>query len=73
MTKLVFRLLAMGFVLVSFSGTSLATIASFRGLKIVGYGSNPDGYTGAWIATIPEPSTLLLFWLRCGGNNEATQ
>ncbi len=29
-------------------------------LTIVGYGINPDGYTEAWIATIPEPATLLL-------------
>jgi len=33
------------------------------GLTIVGYGINPDGYTEAWVATIPEPATLLLFGL----------
>lgn len=30
------------------------------GLTIVGWGYNPDGYDEAWIATIPEPTTLLL-------------
>ena len=33
------------------------------GLTIVGYGTNPSGYTEAWIATIPEPSTALLLGL----------
>ncbi len=33
------------------------------GLTIVGYGNNPDGYTEAWIATVPEPATLLLLGL----------
>jgi probable HAF family extracellular repeat protein len=28
------------------------------GLTIVGYGTNPAGETEAWVATIPEPSSL---------------
>lgn len=34
---------------------------SADGLTFVGGGINPQGYSEAWIATIPEPSTLLLF------------
>jgi probable HAF family extracellular repeat protein len=30
------------------------------GMKIVGYGTNPDGYQEAWIAVIPEPSLAIL-------------
>ncbi len=30
------------------------------GLTIVRHGYNPGGYTEAWVATIPEPATLLL-------------
>ena len=33
------------------------------GKTIVGYGTNPEGNTEAWIATIPEPATLLLLGL----------
>ena len=33
---------------------------SADGKTIVGYGRNPDGYIEAWIATVPEPSTLVL-------------
>ena len=33
------------------------------GLTIAGSGSNPDGYKEAWVATIPEPATFLLFGL----------
>ena len=33
---------------------------SADGLTIVGYGVNPDGLNEAWIATVPEPATLLL-------------
>lgn len=37
-----------------------ATGISADGLTIVGYGANPDGYGEAWIATIPEPASILL-------------
>jgi probable HAF family extracellular repeat protein len=40
-----------------------ATGISADGLSIVGIGINPDGYTEAWIATIPEPATLFLLGL----------
>ena len=30
------------------------------GSVVVGYGTNPDGFAEAWIATIPEPGTGLL-------------
>ena len=33
------------------------------GLTIVGDGYNPSGHTEAWVATIPEPATLLLLGL----------
>jgi probable HAF family extracellular repeat protein len=33
---------------------------SADGMIIVGYGTNPDGYTEAWMATVPEPATVLL-------------
>jgi hypothetical protein len=38
------------------------------GLTLVGNGINPSGQTEAWIATIPEPTTICLlgfggFWL----------
>jgi len=36
---------------------------SADGLTITGYGTNPSGYTEAWIATIPEPATLCLLAL----------
>ena len=36
---------------------------SADGLTIVGQGINPDGYTEAWMATVPEPTTLILFAL----------
>ena len=35
------------------------------GVTIVGQGTNPSGFTEAFIATIPEPSTALL--LGAGG------
>ncbi|MDH4240689.1 MAG: PEP-CTERM sorting domain-containing protein [Phycisphaerae bacterium] len=35
------------------------------GLTIVGHGNNPSGNTEVWMATIPEPSTLLLLGLGC--------
>ncbi len=36
---------------------------SADGLTIVGHGRNPYGYQEGWIATIPEPTTLLLLGL----------
>jgi probable HAF family extracellular repeat protein len=39
---------------------SSATGVSADGMTIVGYGKNPQGYFEAWIATIPEPTTILL-------------
>ena len=44
-----------------------ATGVSADGRMIVGYGSNPDGKGEAWIATVPEPSTLVLAALGTGG------
>jgi probable HAF family extracellular repeat protein len=38
-----------------------ATAVSADGRTIVGYGRNPAGNTEAWIATVPEPSPLLLW------------
>ncbi len=40
-----------------------ATGISADGLTIVGVGSSPNGDTEAWIATIPEPATILLLGL----------
>lgn len=40
-----------------------ARAASFNGQTIVGIGTNPNGFTKAWIAVIPEPSTALLMGL----------
>jgi probable HAF family extracellular repeat protein len=40
-----------------------ATGVSADGLTIVGYGNSPSGDIEAWIATVPEPSTLLLLGL----------
>jgi probable HAF family extracellular repeat protein len=37
-----------------------ATGISDNGMVIVGNGINPNGYEEAWIATVPEPATLLL-------------
>jgi hypothetical protein len=48
-------------------GAALAgwTLTDARGLSadgttIVGFGLNPSGHIEAWIASVPEPSTLLL-------------
>ena len=37
-----------------------ASAISADGRHLVGYGSNPDGFTEAWLVTIPEPGTGLL-------------
>lgn len=37
-----------------------ATGVSADGRTIVGFGVNPNGITEAWVATVPEPSTLAL-------------
>jgi probable HAF family extracellular repeat protein len=37
-----------------------ATAISADGSTIVGWGTNPQGVTEGWVATIPEPSSLLL-------------
>ncbi|HIJ67593.1 MAG TPA: PEP-CTERM sorting domain-containing protein [Planctomycetes bacterium] len=42
---------------------SHATDISADGLTIVGDGKNPTGNTEAWIFTVPEPATILLFGL----------
>jgi len=41
-----------------------ATAISDDGRAIVGYGTNPDGFTEGWYAVIPEPSTAAL--VTCG-------
>jgi uncharacterized membrane protein len=41
----------------------MATGISANGLTIVGIGYNPDGQWEGWIATIPEPATMVLL---CG-------
>jgi len=40
-----------------------ATGISDDGMTIVGNGINPDGVEEGWIATIPEPATIILFAL----------
>ncbi len=37
-----------------------ATGISYDGMTIVGTGINPDGYLEGWVATIPEPATIIL-------------
>lgn len=39
------------------------TSISDDGRTIVGWGTDPSGFTEAWIATIPEPGTLSLLGL----------
>lgn len=50
------------------TGWSLRTVGSVAsdGQTFVGTGINPDGFTEAWIATIPEPATLILLALGSG-------
>ena len=43
---------------------TLAGGISSNGTTIVGRGTNPSGFTEAWIAVLPEPSTATL--LGCG-------
>ena len=47
---------------------------SADGLKIVGFGVNPDGYEEAWIATIPESTTSLdkIYWTDSAGSNDVS-
>ena len=47
------------------TGWSLLEVTgiSDNGMVIVGNGINPNGYEEAWIATVPEPATLLLLGL----------
>jgi probable HAF family extracellular repeat protein len=40
-----------------------ASGVSYDGQTLVGYGINPQGSTEGWIATIPEPATILLLGL----------
>lgn len=44
-----------------------ATAVSADGLSLAGFGTNPDGGTEAWIAHIPEPSTLWALALGLSG------
>jgi hypothetical protein len=41
-------------------GLTQASAVSADGRTIVGFGRNPSGRNEAWVATIPEPSSLLL-------------
>ena len=47
---------------IDLTGWSLgsATAVSDNGLVLVGFGTNPEGDTEAWTATIPEPTSLTL-------------
>jgi probable HAF family extracellular repeat protein len=49
------------------SGWTLTEVTEISqdGNTFVGYGTNPQGVTEGWIATIPEPSTLSLLVVAC--------
>ena len=51
----------------------LASGISADGLTIVGTGTNPLGFTEAWIATIPEPGTVLLVGIGLAGMSAVSQ
>jgi len=42
------------------------TVPAAPGLAIVGTGINPNGFTEAFVATIPEPGALALFDVASG-------
>jgi uncharacterized membrane protein len=44
---------------------TVARDVSADGLTIVGYGTNPQGNTEAWIATVPEPASAAIMVFSC--------